>query len=795
MSSSRFARRLSVFLASPSDLKPERETIKSVVAEVNEVVARRLGFYVDVYGWEKEPPAAGRPQGIIDRHIETCDVFLGLLGGRWGEDPGDPTGVASSGFEEEFRLAESREARDGAPAIWLAFRTVPPDQLADPGEQLKRVLSFQTEVRRKCLFVEFNEPSDLSLQVRKWFEDFLFRLREEEAAAAMPPLRTPTVEPDESTTTEPQTAELTRLLKAAAETLAAPEGISSQLPALESLEVSRLELAVRACAWNRFGGAPFDHQAMDVAYTNRCSIRLTAGEAKFVFASLVEDVDDLASGWWWFQKETSDSIVARLFELLRAEIRPVLKRRAIEFLRRVGVPLEEAVLQRLVEASEGKWIVIEAILDYVGDMGGKSLLPQLRTGSLVRNGLSQWSTDKAALRVVAREGTQEELLAALKSLESEMDFPVEVRERLKRVPSADLIPLLDHTLESVRGASLVAISNRREIPADKLDEFAASSIPEVRAAGLEALIDGGRFDSVAALRRRFYDGEGFGIRSIFSRERERDLLNRLYASIPDRDLENEVRVFGPDGSIALELISQRNPELAWALARSGLQDHFKAFRDERDKRWSETLSAGEELSRVLTSWSDEARQREFAGASLRVLAESGDKADVELIRSYVDADAPVDADTVVTFFERFGEARDAGSLEKRVSGLSGADRRAALALSLRLDPTRVRLTAALRSEGTDDVVTALRVIHGLTEVSTSEAETLLVHPSSEVRQVALAVVLRGRSETDIEELLERYRALGRYYYDVSCTLDRILFAPSPLDASFRADVDATLTKP
>ncbi len=81
--------------------------------------------------WEDTLPGYGRPQGIIKKDVERCDLFIGLLWSRWGSQ----TGSYSSGFEEEFELARERRRSAGSPEIWLCFKKIDPDQVNDPGEQ------------------------------------------------------------------------------------------------------------------------------------------------------------------------------------------------------------------------------------------------------------------------------------------------------------------------------------------------------------------------------------------------------------------------------------------------------------------------------------------------------------------------------------------------------------------------------------------------------------------------------------------------------------------------------------
>ena len=79
---------------------------------------------------ENALPGKGRPQELINEDVNSCDLFVLLLWRRWGT----PSGKYSSGTEEEFELARQlSEANKGKPAIWLYFKKVPDEMLAEPG--------------------------------------------------------------------------------------------------------------------------------------------------------------------------------------------------------------------------------------------------------------------------------------------------------------------------------------------------------------------------------------------------------------------------------------------------------------------------------------------------------------------------------------------------------------------------------------------------------------------------------------------------------------------------------------
>jgi Domain of unknown function (DUF4062) len=175
-------REFAVFVASPSDVPDEREAVRRAANKVNDTLGRRFGLRLNVEGWEQVQPALGRPQSIINPLIDECDVFVGLLHRRWGT----PTGTHTSGFEEEFERALARHEGNRPLRVGLFFRQISSDQLADPGPELTRVLSFQSRIREEhtALYKSFVDVGDLELALQTFFTDFL---SEAAATDARPP--------------------------------------------------------------------------------------------------------------------------------------------------------------------------------------------------------------------------------------------------------------------------------------------------------------------------------------------------------------------------------------------------------------------------------------------------------------------------------------------------------------------------------------------------------------------------------------------------------------------------------
>ena len=92
-------------------------------------------------------PGYGRPQALINRDVERCDLFIGLLWRRWGTPPATDS-TFSSGFEEEFSIAQGRRERGPSPEIWMFFKAVDPTSIADAGPDLQRVIACRDAAGR-----------------------------------------------------------------------------------------------------------------------------------------------------------------------------------------------------------------------------------------------------------------------------------------------------------------------------------------------------------------------------------------------------------------------------------------------------------------------------------------------------------------------------------------------------------------------------------------------------------------------------------------------------------------------
>ncbi|WPR70904.1 DUF4062 domain-containing protein [Flavobacterium sp. NG2] len=157
-----------IFLASPSDLYDERESINDVIKELNLTYGNQNNIVLELLKWEtNSAPAISNNgvQNIINNDIPTYDLFIGLLWMRFGT----PTSEFGSGTEEEFNIAYQKFQEDNnSIQILLYFKNATPKSLDDINtEQLGKVKLFKSSLGEKnVLYWDFIVKEELSRFLR-----------------------------------------------------------------------------------------------------------------------------------------------------------------------------------------------------------------------------------------------------------------------------------------------------------------------------------------------------------------------------------------------------------------------------------------------------------------------------------------------------------------------------------------------------------------------------------------------------------------------------------------------------
>ena len=143
----------------------EKDSLHSVIDEVNQLHGDLLGYRIELLRWETHSaPGGGRPQAVINADIPVYDIFVGIAWRRFGT----PTGVADSGTEEEYRVAYRLWEKNNSMPLMFYFCQKPfMPRTIEEVEQVKKVLSFRDELRQKALDWEYEGPEMFAGKIRK----------------------------------------------------------------------------------------------------------------------------------------------------------------------------------------------------------------------------------------------------------------------------------------------------------------------------------------------------------------------------------------------------------------------------------------------------------------------------------------------------------------------------------------------------------------------------------------------------------------------------------------------------
>jgi len=155
-------------LASPSDLREERETLAHLIREINDVLvflAPEKGLFLEPIRYETHVfPDLGSPQDVINREIPLdYDILIGVMWRRCGT----PTQNYPSGTIEEFWRAYERRKTAGRPTIMFYFCEEPiPVPNGEELKQLQDLAAFKEQVVKLGLTGSFQRRADFREHVR-----------------------------------------------------------------------------------------------------------------------------------------------------------------------------------------------------------------------------------------------------------------------------------------------------------------------------------------------------------------------------------------------------------------------------------------------------------------------------------------------------------------------------------------------------------------------------------------------------------------------------------------------------
>lgn len=150
-----------VMIASPGDVGDEREIIRSIIHDWNDVNAEASKVMLAAIGWEthSSPELGTRPQELINKRVlKNCDLLIGVFWTRLGT----PTGKSLSGTVEEIE----EHVAAGKPAmIYFSSKPVAPESI--DAEQYKQVQEIKKKWQPQGLIETYENLDEFRTKLAK----------------------------------------------------------------------------------------------------------------------------------------------------------------------------------------------------------------------------------------------------------------------------------------------------------------------------------------------------------------------------------------------------------------------------------------------------------------------------------------------------------------------------------------------------------------------------------------------------------------------------------------------------
>jgi hypothetical protein len=801
-----------IFLASPSGLDHYRRAAREAFEHVRLTIASPRAVAFDPIGWEDIPAGFGRPQSIINAKLDECNVLIGIL----GKQLGTPTGEAESGFVEEYeRMAARARAREPVSIRIYPLRLTDED-LADPGDKLKSVLNFRDQLYRDVLVTEVGGVEDFALRLYRDLVALVLdadeRRRERGDSAAAPATTSVRQSPDQEPADDAARQLREILGEAASEAPGLPERFRT-----ERFALARLGLWLSTWEGWYFTNETYGVHQLNQLYRMRSEVVLSPLEERHVLRATCAQPQG-APGWGllgydeghvttqllaiatvdredaakigafelldadtvnsWLARDDVEADRARVFETLEGEIGEQsdgVRAAVVAFAERMGGAEATGFLSRLAERDETHQLAVTALI------------------RLLAGERSELVFAVAADTTADLDGTT---LAALRGVGAAA--PVECLELLAGARDPKLRLLAIRLLRSRGAGATTAIEAQLEAPDDAVAVAAFQALCEVT----------GSSTSSGAAYLKLSSRESLKFSADLRRARDQTLATT--------ELESSLDWLDISSATAYQVLTEDRWEDFKDTVRHDLADRFASFAAESRAQFtarmgSEVVEALQARSPRLTTVTDtglredvdsklvtqlkefleggEWNDRVFARAALAGLALNGETQDAGLVRPWLDSEHRELKETAALALARVGTTADvAGLLELCRAEPSDVYARSALQLSPGASGAAVALVDS--HDGRVALRAARHFYSHSNDLSEHTVVLLLHHPNGDVRRIGVACAIKTNDDDALQELLERYTAGERYFYNVVVWLDRVLFGPGYLRQRSRAELSA-----
>ena len=794
---------LTVFLASPGDLQEERNITRLSVERVNKILSRRVGWQIELLRWEDTSPGYSRPQNLINRDVDSCDLFVGILWRRWGQN----TGEYSSGFEEEFIRARDRRRKTGKPEIWLFFKKIDEERIEDPGEQLKKVLDFKEEQikLKELLFKEFGVSN-------KWDEliyDYLFDyVLKQSASESQIEIQEQSVILDSSKGVKEKKEAKIDIKK-----IVYPPALINlfdqvNLKLKEKKQVpfnfwDRTRLFLQSSAWfsEIYFGDIFGAHELNLVYTQRKNWEISSSESIFLTRSSIGDFNNNRPGWFWLKEKKEDEVNTFLKWLLIDDLNISVRRGAVNLLEDTHYKADAELLKKGLNDNDENVI-----------LGTISLIKNTKDSKYI-NLIEPFINHKNSLiRDKAIEAKIE--LLYLKSPNEGFAYLIETGAKIpallnSKIESSDLN--VDNNL-IIKAAKSSEVSIRRFwskylrkvklLSKDICKELFKDTDMLVRKEGVLGLIDLDEKIEMDFIKKLFPEPRETNINALawalstYGVSSD-DFIPILLEKRTPEDLLSQIDFYEVSGAEAYEILAKKHFQFLKGRIRLDLDSEFETLKSESENKWIEKYGdVGKTISKGLKPEVINFCRGRYILAALAGLSIHGKKEDVKYAREYL-SNKKYEGDKfgALKIILRFGDKSDIEMLNKIALNSYGETKRIAIEALFKFSEDRDSRLALIINKDETIYKTSLQMLIKYDLPYKIEIAKILLKSEIEDRRLdGLSILISSLNEIELEKFLDDYLSQGTYYYNVVTWLDKCLYAVGAFKDLFKSKMLARLEK-
>ncbi len=793
---------VSFFLASPGDLIAERKIAKRVAEELNSMLSLKFNIHIELVGWEDTVSSAGRPQEIINRDLERCDVFIGLVWKRWGSAP-DNESKYQSGFEEEFTIATFGNKQKRKPLISLFFKKIDTPALNDPGEQLQKVINFRKKVTedKTLLFQVFETEDEFEGVIRKCISSYALEHIElndaHPQATHTPEAEIEKIKDEEDKSTfdfSPIQGQSANFIQA----ILRRTGDASNRAKLEPFEVARLRLISNRLGDSQNDSAYLGTHDANLIYKNKEKCVLESQELLGLLHSGAKNLQyESVPIWYWLQHPENRLYNLNFLSLTIPDNDYAIINSILDLLTLTGTEIQKddyfdrGDYIKFWLSEKKNFSVRNAALRYLCEKGVEGDLIEIHKEINKNSSQTIALAYEAYIAIKLRSGVGAALTAVndLQPVTLGKELVDRIFENHSHITTEELHKSIENRNKIVRCKAIEVLLLRNGLSSHQIELIQQDPEPSVRALAIPALLKQGANlseDEAKAIIMKDKTKPTAEEDLAWSKFQPKILSLLDRAELERRSLRHLPII--PDAYIEL---SRRNINAQRPVLTRDLLDKYENFYDRHLRLWAE--STNDDPDAVLKQF-DTLKSHiinKFMRKTLTILVEKKSQKDLLIVRSTL-ADpliSPIEADLeylhlfgewqdiplVIDLLERFKPAE--GKTLLGGSGVSKEVKVLAVRTILKLGKDRLAdvLILECKSEIKRYIISSIKDKE-FSAIGEDVIIGILQDVDSEIRKHCSLKCAKTYSRTRLSALLEKYNKADQSFYNVIHWLDFGLYS-------------------